>query len=184
MRTPTLSIARMAARTASTATGRRPRERQSSLRLRAKQTMPITAVAMMMEGRSGRKKFAMRPIAETRSRPNMARSKKDLSLVCRPPESAAPKPDSTTIVRAMNPKTRSMSPARGHARSAVADRQAGISAGHLRHGSLMQFRPQSLTQEIDGHQLALDLEIPELPAVAGWRALDLGADLVDRAAAI
>ena len=38
---------------------------------------------------------------------------------------------------------------------------------------------QFLTQHVDGHRLALDVEMPEGPAVAGRGALHGGADLVD-----
>src|SRR5215469_1510726 len=48
----------------------------------------------------------------------------------------------------------------------------------------VQLGAKLLPQQIDGHQLALDLKIPELPAIAGGSTLDMGADLVDRAAAI
>src|SRR3546814_6687050 len=40
---------------------------------------------------------------------------------------------------------------------------------------------QLLAQHVNGDQLALDVEVPEGPAVAGRRALQMGADLVDRA---
>ena len=40
---------------------------------------------------------------------------------------------------------------------------------------------QELAQEIDGHQLALHVEAPELPAVARRRALHVGAHLMNRA---
>ena len=44
--------------------------------------------------------------------------------------------------------------------------------------------PHLLAQEVDQDRLAFPLDIPEGPAVAGGRALHLGADLVDRAARV
>src|SRR3546814_15263615 len=40
---------------------------------------------------------------------------------------------------------------------------------------------QLLAQHVNGDQLALDVEVPEGPAVAGRSALQMGAELVDRA---
>src|SRR5205823_9812840 len=49
-------------------------------------------------------------------------------------------------------------------------------------GALPRLGADLLAQEVDRHALTLDLDMPEDPAVAGRRALDLGADMVDRAA--
>src|SRR5258708_2648907 len=51
-------------------------------------------------------------------------------------------------------------------------------------GRLARLGADFLPVAIDWHELALDFNVPERPAVAGRRALHLGADLVDGAARI
>ena len=48
----------------------------------------------------------------------------------------------------------------------------------------MQFRPQLLSVNVDWYQLALFLNMPELPAVAGWRHLHKGTYLMDGTAEV
>ena len=48
----------------------------------------------------------------------------------------------------------------------------------------MQSRAQLLAHHVDGYVLAFDHRRPVGPAVAAGRALDRGADLVDRAAVV
>ena len=43
----------------------------------------------------------------------------------------------------------------------------------------MQLRTQLLAKHIDGNQLALVLDIPELPAITRRGLLHMGADLMD-----
>ncbi len=51
----------------------------------------------------------------------------------------------------------------------------------VRRLRLAHLRAHLLAQDVDGLQLAVGLEVPIGPAVAGIEALHMGTDLVDRA---